>query len=154
MYVGHGTTPADGTPPWERMWLDRERVRGELGQWLRSLSAPPALDWGTAPASPLDASAAASLAQLVRKLLRRDGVRLLKDQNYTGSGPMRAALGCRSLRELARTRGISRRAASRLAGYTDYDGFGSSADRADFNDFEGFSDFADCPAGITGPPSP
>ena len=150
-YVGWGTTAADGIMPWTRVWLARERVQGELGVWLRSLPQAPALDWGTAPASAMPASAAAALAQLIRRLLAADGVRLLRDRDYHGSAPPRPAGGCRSIRELAKTLGISRRQASRLAGFTDYDGRSGSPDRADFNDFGGFSDLDGCRAGITGP---
>jgi hypothetical protein len=141
-YIGHGTTSVDGEPPWQRLWLQRERVGGPLGEWLRSLSAQPALDWRTVPASPLTASAAAQLCQLLR---RRGGVQLLTARDYTGSGRMVPALGYRSLRELARQLGVSRRRAATLAGW-DHDGRSGSPDFDDCADCSDSDGSKDCPA--------
>lgn len=120
-YVGHGSLdPTTGEPPWARLWASRERQRGALGEWLRSLSEPPERSHAV-PSVLLTASTAAGVARLRRGQLRRRGLRVLSDRVYSGSGRLRPACGCRSIRQLARVLGVSRRLASRYAGYSDYD---------------------------------
>ncbi|BBO34208.1 hypothetical protein PLANPX_3820 [Lacipirellula parvula] len=75
-----------------------------------------------APSSMLDKAAAIALARLIKGIRRGQGLEVLAGRAFGGSGPIRPAGGCRSLRALARMLGCSRRQASKYAGFDDYDG--------------------------------
>jgi hypothetical protein len=116
-YIGWGSLNADGQPPWQQLWDQRERQPGQLGDWLRSLDAQPALDWSRCPTSAMPASAAAALAKLLRRLA---GVELLRNRVYRGAGPRRPCLGYRSVTAAAAALGVSRRQICRLCGFPGY----------------------------------
>lgn len=66
---------------------------------------PPCTD--LAPASMFDKSTAAAVARLLRAIRRREGLVILHDRVFGRSGPAKPIGGCRSIRELSRTLGVS-----------------------------------------------
>jgi hypothetical protein len=105
---------------WSVGYDEPRPVAGAVLAWFAECNPRP--DLSLAPAVFLPRPGAIALAKLLRRIRRRDGLTVLHDRTYGGSRPMRPACDCRSIRSLAAKLGISRRQASKYAGYSDYDG--------------------------------
>jgi len=82
-----------------------------------------------APSVMVDKVTAAGVAKLVRQIRRNQGMTILHDRDFTLPGPAKPVAGCRSIRELSRTLGVSfRRARSIYADFSD-DAAGETAVR-------------------------
>ena len=87
-----------------------------------------------APATMFTRSVASNVARLLRTIRRGEGMTILHDRDFTLPGPATPVGGCRSIRELSRSLGISFRRARSVY-----------LDSLDSEDFSGDA------AGITGP---
>ena len=102
VYVSWGTIDSSYQTPWERLWADRAKCRGTLGEWLRTLTEAPRCSWRYLPSVPLDRSTCAAVCRMRRRQMRAQGVKLLTAGNYRGGdGLPRATLGYPSLRQAA-----------------------------------------------------
>ena len=71
----------------------------------------------------VDKVTAANVAKLMRRIRRDQGLVVLHDRDFVRPGPAKPVGGCRSIRELSRTLGVSfRRARSIYADSLDLDG--------------------------------
>jgi hypothetical protein len=131
----------NGASPYSRVF----EFRNESSTWIvwsvghdpptpRAGSAAAA--WSTlkpctdlAPVTMFTKATAANVAKLLRTVRQREGLVILRDRDFVRPGPPKPVGGCRSIRSLAKTLGVSYRRARAICADSGDDAVGGSAVR-------------------------